>query len=74
MIDYIDYKDCSLWETAFSANEPDRHKSQREYFRQQFELLRQKVTYLVQQIPKDIPGLSIHDITHFDLALRIRIP
>jgi hypothetical protein len=61
-----DYENSSLWESAFSGPKRDRYGAQRTYFREQYQNLRLKVAHLVEQIPKDIPGLTVHDITHLD--------
>ena len=36
------------------------------YFRQQYLALRARVGHLVNQISQDMPGLTVHDLSHLD--------
>ena len=60
------YQDSSLWETGFGISAESRFVEERTFFREQYQSLRGKAEKLVAQIPKDIPGLTVHDITHLD--------
>jgi hypothetical protein len=60
------YQDSSLWETAFTSPADTRFAEERIFFREQYLNLRKKVEKLVALIPTDIPGLTVHDITHLD--------
>lgn len=56
----------SLWLTAFGERQNDKHAASRVTLREKYIDLRKKVVSLVAQIPKDIPGLTVHDVTHLD--------
>lgn len=60
------YQDSSLWGSAFVSPSESRFTEERIFFRENYLSLRAKVEKLVAQIPKDIPGLTVHDITHLD--------
>jgi hypothetical protein len=60
------YQDSSLWDTAFAVRGEGRFADERLFFREQYLNLRKKAEPLVAQIPRDIPGLTVHDITHLD--------
>ncbi len=55
-----------LWQTAFGVQPNDRQADRRASLRQKLLDLRGKVAALVAQIAKDIPNLTVHDITHLD--------
>jgi hypothetical protein len=61
-----DYQASSLFSDAFSPRSKDHYAGERSYFREQYLRLRDKVAQLVKLIPQDIPGLTVHDITHLD--------
>lgn len=56
----------SLWRNGFKRGAAGRDKKTAAFFRQELLNLRGKAAILVAQIPKDIPGLTVHDITHLD--------
>jgi hypothetical protein len=66
-----EYQGSSLWRKALGARDGDPHPAQRAYFREQYLGLREKVRHVVAQIPKDILGLTVHDITHLDALWEI---
>ncbi len=56
----------ALWQTAFAVRPKDRHAAARAALKQKFLDLREKVALLVAQIATDLPGLTVHDVTHLD--------
>lgn len=59
------YKNSSLWKSAFPAN-VNEHSAQRQRIEQAYERFRERVGYLLEQIQKELPNLTLHDITHVD--------
>jgi hypothetical protein len=55
-----------LWRTALAARDGDPDAEVRSFFREHLLRLRKKAAYLVAQTAKDIPQLTVHDITHLD--------
>jgi len=64
-----DISATSLWRKAFIENRTDCSKDEQSYFRQHLEEMRDRVKPLVARIMRDMPGYTVHDITHLD-ALR----
>ncbi len=62
----LEFETSALWQTAFAERPKDRHAAARAALRQKFLDLREKVALLVAPIAKDIPGLTVHDVTHLD--------
>jgi hypothetical protein len=56
----------SLWRNGFQLGSARQDKTTAAFFRQELLNLPEKVAFLVAEIPKDIPGLTVHDITHLD--------
>jgi hypothetical protein len=61
-----DYQQSPLWISAFSASIDDGLASQRTLLVTAYEEFRKRVSFLVAQIHKDMPSLTVHDITHLD--------
>jgi len=61
----MEIENTSLWSNSLAPRE-DRYEKVRSFFRNKFLDVRKKVAPLVSLIPKDIPGLTVHDITHLD--------
>ena len=59
------YKLSTLWKTAFPDNATD-HIEQRQRIVQAYERFHERVAHLLQQIQKELPNLTLHDITHVD--------
>jgi hypothetical protein len=56
-----------LWRSAFADNRNPRvTEAEKEFFRQHFLGFRDRVKPLVARIAQDMPGLTVHDITHLD--------
>lgn len=55
-----------LWAATLASRERDQFSSERERLRSSFSSFRERVSYLAAEIRKDIPDLTVHDITHLD--------
>ena len=55
-----------LWRQAFANPLPDVTTSEQEFFRDRYLAMREKVGMLVPQIAVDMPGLTLHDLSHLD--------
>lgn len=66
MADGLDFRQTWLWSQAFSNPRSDSSTEEQEYFRGQFLAMRSKVEQLVSRIAVDMPGMTVHDITHLD--------
>lgn len=62
----LEFETSALWQAAFGERSKDRHAAARAALKRKFLDLREKVAVLVAQIAKDLPGLTIHDVTHLD--------
>lgn len=60
-----DYQQSPLWKQAF-LNQEDGLDEQRNFLISAFTDFRKRVSLLVAQIHKDMPSLTVHDITHID--------
>src|SRR3546814_7490602 len=58
--------DLYLWRQAFETPRSDALPGEQEYFRNQYLLLRDKAAQLVNRIAVDLPGMTVHDVTHLD--------
>lgn len=59
------YKDTHIWKSAFESN-GNQHDEYRSRLRIAFMAFREKVGQLIQTIPAEIKGLTVHDLTHLD--------
>ncbi|MBI4970064.1 MAG: ATP-binding protein [Rhodospirillales bacterium] len=55
-----------LKKTLADQGKGDRHAHERKLLRDALLQMREKAEILVQEIPRDIPGLTVHDVTHLD--------
>jgi hypothetical protein len=62
----LEFETSALWQAAFGERPKDRHATARAALKRKFLDLRERVAVLVTQIAKDIPGLTVHDVTHLD--------
>jgi histidine kinase/DNA gyrase B/HSP90-like ATPase len=62
----LDFRQTWLWQHVFVNQRRDATGEEQEFFRGQFLLMRERVAHLVDQIAADVPGLTVHDITHLD--------
>jgi hypothetical protein len=61
-----DFRQTYLWRQAFETPRSDALSGEQEYFRTQYLLLRDKAAQLVNRIAADLPGMTVHDVTHLD--------
>ena len=61
-----EYRSTWLWKQAFAVQRDDSSEDEQQFFMSNYEAMRERVKPLVSQIEADIPGLTIHDITHLD--------
>lgn len=60
-----DYRQAPLWQSAF-AEQNDGLQDQRAKLVTAYAAFRERVSLLVGQIHKDMPDLTVHDISHID--------
>jgi hypothetical protein len=63
---FTTYQETKLWKQAFDERRTDSGRDEQKFFQTQYQLLREKASMLVASIEADIPGLTVHDITHLD--------
>lgn len=64
------YEQSSLWQSAFNLQD-DGYNEQRQRLSQGYKQFRERVALLLQQIQNELPGLTLHDITHVDALWRV---
>lgn len=65
-----DYKQSTLWKGAF-VGKPDDFYPQRGELIGAYEKFRERVSLLLAQIQRELPDLTLHDITHVDALWRV---
>lgn len=55
-----------LWQQSFLDPRPDCCPAEQRFFRDQFLSIRDRASFLVRQITVDMPGMTLHDISHAD--------
>lgn len=60
------YTQTTLWKTAFPSSSDDGFNEQRQKIAQAYKEFRANVEQLLKQIQKDLPELTLHDISHVD--------
>ena len=61
-----DFRQTWIWRQAFETPRSDSTTEEQEYFRTQYLSIRDRSAQLVSRIAVDIPGLTVHDISHLD--------
>ena len=61
-----DYRFSWLWRHSFVNPQGDISTKEQEYFRDRYLFMREKVAMLASRIVVDLPGLTVHDVTHLD--------
>jgi hypothetical protein len=61
-----DFQQSQLWLQAFEEPRIDALPQEQNFFRTQYLALREKAAQLTSRIASDMPGLTVHDITHLD--------
>lgn len=64
------HQQTTLWQTAFAARN-DGFDPQRQTIVEAYKAFRERVALLLQQIQKELPALTVHDITHVDALWRV---
>lgn len=64
------YKQETLWQAAFRP-QPDGLDPQRDKLSRAYEEFRERVALLLTQIQRELPALTLHDITHVDALWRV---
>ncbi|OZY83846.1 hypothetical protein CBP51_18690 [Cellvibrio mixtus] len=59
------YTDTNIWQSGFEPNE-DQYDHHRSRLRLAFLSFRERVGQLIQTIPAEIQGLTVHDLSHLD--------
>ena len=60
------FKKTTLWVSAFESDEAISHKDSVKTLEGVFDKVRENAKVLVSQIAIDLPGYTVHDITHLD--------
>jgi hypothetical protein len=61
-----DFRQTWLWRQAFQTPRSDSTTEEQEFFRTQYLSIRDRAAQLVSRIAVDLPGMTIHDISHLD--------
>lgn len=61
-----DFRQTWLWRQAFLTPRSDSTTEEQEFFRTQYLSIRERAAQLVSRIAVDLPGMTIHDISHLD--------
>lgn len=61
-----DFRQTWLWRQAFQTPRSDSTPEEQEFFRTQYLSLRERAAQLVSRIAVDLPGMTVHDISHLD--------
>ncbi|MEI7232726.1 ATP-binding protein [Pectobacterium carotovorum] len=56
----------SIWRSTLAQQDSDTHETERERLRSSFMSFRGRVSLLALEIAKDLPDLTVHDISHLD--------
>src|SRR5437868_7535522 len=61
----------SLWKSTLEAFNDDSYGRERERLRISFTSFRERSAYLAAEIRRDVPDLTVHDVTHLDALWEI---
>jgi Histidine kinase-, DNA gyrase B-, and HSP90-like ATPase len=61
-----DFRQTWLWRQAFGTPRTDTTTEEQDFFRTQYLSVRERVAHLVSRIAVDLPGMTVHDISHLD--------
>lgn len=61
-----DFRQTWLWRQAFQTPRSDSTTEEQEFFRMQYLSIRERAAQLVSRIAVDLPGMTVHDISHLD--------
>lgn len=62
----LEFHQTWLWRQAFTDKRNDSSPEEREFFRTQYLLVRERAALLASRISIDLPYLTVHDISHLD--------
>ncbi|MDD5007383.1 MAG: ATP-binding protein [Syntrophorhabdaceae bacterium] len=62
----LDFRQTWLWRHSFMNPRSDATTEEQKYFQDQYLSMRDKVAQLVSRIAADMPGMTVHDLTHLD--------
>ncbi|MEZ2132876.1 MULTISPECIES: hypothetical protein [unclassified Sinorhizobium] len=62
----MSFERTRLYSEAFLQDHQDFTPAEQEFFKQHFFSMRERVEPLVARVLKDMPGYTVHDITHLD--------
>ncbi len=65
------YEQTHLWKSTLAERKKDDQKAARDRLRGAFLKFRERVEHLVSFIGPELPGLTVHDITHLDALWRV---
>src|SRR3954471_18962238 len=57
---------CHLWQNTLQSRSSDPFPSERGRLRNSFIAFRDRAAHLASEIRKDLPDLTVHDVTHLD--------
>lgn len=60
------FRQTWLWRQAFQTPRSDSTIEEQEFFRTQYLSIRERAAQLVSRIAVDLPGMTVHDISHLD--------
>ncbi|WP_315810788.1 ATP-binding protein [Bradyrhizobium sp. SZCCHNR3107] len=61
-----DFRQTWLWRQAFQTPRSDSTTEEQEFFRTQYLSIRERAAQLVSRIAVDLPGMTVHDVSHLD--------
>ena len=61
-----DFRQTWLWRQAFQTPRSDSTADEQDFFRTQYLSIRERAAQLVSRIAVDLPGMTVHDISHLD--------
>lgn len=60
------FETTCIWQKAFGERNGDQYAEERSFLRGAFLKIRERVGVLVSNIARDLPDLTVHDISHLD--------
>jgi hypothetical protein len=65
-VDGPDFRQTWLWRQAFLSPRSDSTTEEQELFRSEYLSIRDRAAQLVARIAVDLPGMTVHDLSHLD--------
>ncbi len=62
----MSFEETYLWKNTLAEQKRDSNKAAREAIRNQYVEFRSRTAALLEQISSQMPGLTVHDISHID--------